>query len=203
MDRHRGPAHFLGFVPLAVQGRDAGQRRGARRGQPAPPPGSAKTGRRRSTARYDGALTSASPSTGKDSSSLTVPVNRPAPADPDTSPPASRPIEAQLRAGNGAGRPARPRPGRDDVDNKRLSAVLEQIKVQQAGLPGASAARARCAAATADDLEAPVAAMKGAGAAPWCYRNAGRSPPNRPPSRRGEGGFLRDLKIYYDARRKR
>src|ERR1700730_4158000 len=98
MDRHRGPAHFLGFVPLAVQGREARQRRGARRGQPAPPPGSAKTGRRRITARYDGALTPASPSTGKDCSSLTVPVNRPAQADPDTSPPASRPIEARLRA---------------------------------------------------------------------------------------------------------
>lgn len=95
----------LGFLPLAVQSRDAGQRRGARRGQPAPLPGSAKTGRRRVTVLYDGALTSASPSIRKDSSSLTGPVNRPAPADPDTSPPASRPIEAELRAGNGAGRP--------------------------------------------------------------------------------------------------
>ena len=105
-------------LPRLRSARSTGPRRrtapGRTRGQPAPPPGSAKTGRRRSTARYDGALTPASPSTGKDSSSLTVPVNRPAPADPDTSPPASRPIEAQLRAGNGAGRPARPRPSRRD-----------------------------------------------------------------------------------------
>jgi type III restriction enzyme len=39
-------------------------------------------------------------------------------------------------------------------------------------------------------------------ATPWCYRSAGRSPPSRPPSRRGEGGFLRDREIYYDARRR-
>src|SRR6202030_1979039 len=44
-------------------------------------------------------------------------------------------------------------------------------------------------------------AIKGAGATPWCYRSACRSPPSRPPSRRGEGGFLRDREIYYDARR--
>jgi hypothetical protein len=85
----------------------------------APSPGSANTGRRRITARYDGTLTSASPSTGKDSSSLTGPVNRPAPADPDTSPPASRPIEAQLRAEMARG--ARHDPGPDDVIGDRAS----------------------------------------------------------------------------------
>jgi hypothetical protein len=36
------------------------------------------------------------------------------------------------------------------VDNKRLSAVLEQVKAQQAALRGASAAGACCPAATAE-----------------------------------------------------
>jgi hypothetical protein len=69
------PAHFPGFVPLAAQGRDARQRRAHDADRP-PPPESAKTGRRRVTARYDGALTPASHSTAKDFSSLTVLVHR-------------------------------------------------------------------------------------------------------------------------------
>jgi hypothetical protein len=135
-----------GFVPLAVQGREARHRRGARRGQPAPPPGSAKAGSRRITARYDGALTSASPSTGKDPGWLTGPVHRPAPADPDTPPPARRPIEAQLRAGMARG--AQREPGPDDVIGARASpaprpaglAMLQpQFELFQAGDSGAGA----------------------------------------------------------------
>ena len=87
------------------------------------------------------------------------------------------------------------------VDNKRLSAVLEQIKAQQAAYPARQQRGHVCAAATAEQPRGAGSAVKGAGATPWCYRSAGRSPPSRPPSRRGEGGFLRDREIYYDARR--
>ena len=41
-----------------------------------------------------------------------------------------------------------------------------------------------------NNLEAPGLPSKGR-APRWRYRNAGRSPPSRPPSHRGEGGFLK------------
>jgi len=49
------------------------------------------------------------------------------------------------------------------VDNKRLSAVLEHIKAQQGRLPGASAARARGAAATAEQPRGTGSAVEGPG----------------------------------------
>jgi len=86
------------------------------------------------------------------------------------------------------------------VDNKRVGRV--GASEGAAGrLSGASAARAHRTAAAAEQPRGAGSAVKGAGATPWRYRSAGRSPPSRPPSRRGEGGFLRDREIYYDARR--
>src|SRR5438045_7252686 len=43
--------------------------------------------------------------------------------------------------------------------------------------------------------------IKGSGATPCCDRGAGRSPPSRPPSRRGVGWVFEGSEIYYDARR--
>src|SRR6201981_169359 len=89
------------------------------------------------------------------------------------------------------------------VDNKRLSAVLEQVKAQQAAYPARQQRGHGARQRPPNNLEAPGLPAKGRGAhpTPWCSRSAGRSPPSRPPSRRGEGGFLRDREIYYDARR--
>ena len=52
------------------------------------------------------------------------------------------------------------------VDNKRLSAVLEQIKVQQARLPGASAAGHVARRRPPNNLRGAGSAVKGAGATP-------------------------------------
>jgi len=89
------------------------------------------------------------------------------------------------------------------VDNKRLSAVLEQIKAHTHRPPiqRASSAGTVRRQRPPNNLEAPGLPSKGGRPTPWCYRSAGRSPPSRPPSRRGEVGFLRDREIYYDARR--
>ena len=61
------------------------------------------------------------------------------------------------------------------VDNKRLSAVLEQIKVQQAAYP-ARPAGARCTAETAEQSRSAGSAVKGAGTTPRCCRGHGLRP---------------------------
>jgi len=59
------------------------------------------------------------------------------------------------------------------VDNKRLSAVLEAGQGAAGCLPGASAARAYCAAATAEQPRGARSAVKGAAATPPCRRGCG------------------------------
>src|SRR5438270_8799053 len=73
------------------------------------------------------------------------------------------------------------------VDNKRLSAVLEQIKVQQAAYPARQQRGHGARQRPPNNLEAPGLPSKGRAPRPWCDRGAGRSPPSRPPSRRGVG----------------
>src|SRR6201993_105810 len=108
------------------------------------------------------------------------------------------------------------------VDNKRLSAILEQIKAQQATYPARQRRGHVARQRPPNNLEAPGLPSKGrtprhvaAALRPEAAdRMGGRSaplsrwyavthrnspPPCRPPSRRGSGGFLRDREIYPDA----
>lgn len=66
------------------------------------------------------------------------------------------------------------------VDNKRLSAVLEQVKAQQAAYPSASAARR--AAATAEQPRGAGSAVEGPGPTPRRGRGSGL--------RRPDGGLI-------------
>jgi len=59
------------------------------------------------------------------------------------------------------------------VDNKRLSAVLEQVKAQQAAYSSASAARAHRTAAAAEQPRGARSAVEGARTTPSCCRGCG------------------------------
>ena len=110
--------------------------------------------------------------------------------------------------------------------DRRQQAAVGRVGADQGAagrLPGASAARACCAAATAEQPRGAGSAVEGAGTTPPCCRGFGlrqrtgwraiataaaslgvryvtELPPAKlPPSCRGESGFLRDWEIYPDA----
>ena len=92
--------------------------------------------------------------------------------------------------------------------DRRQQAAVSRVGADQGAagwLPRASPARARCAAATAEQPRGAGSAVKGASTTPRCYRGSGLiataaslifryvtelSLPSRPPSRRGQDGFF-------------
>src|SRR4029077_9331422 len=115
-----------------------------------------------------------------------------------------RPVRGSVQRSDARFQGVRQDPDSAARRDRRQQAAVGRIGADQGTtgrLSSEPTAQARCAAATAAHPRGAGSAIKGAGATPWCYRSAGRSPPSRPPSRRGEGGFLRDREIYYDARR--
>jgi len=70
---------------------------------------------------------------------------------------------------------------RRDRRHKRLSAVLEQIKAQQAAYPAWRQRGHVCAAAATEQPRGAGSAVEGAGATPRCCRGAGLSHRCPPP----------------------
>jgi hypothetical protein len=102
------------------------------------------------------------------------------------------------------------------VDNKRLSAVLEQVKAHQATYPARQQRGHVARQRPPNNLEAPGLPSKGRGPTPQLYHGSSLIhrcllgiPSGNPDATcyvgdhraRGEGGFLRDREIYPDASR--
>ena len=102
------------------------------------------------------------------------------------------------------------------VDNKRLSAVLEQVKAHQATYPARQQRGHVARQRPPNNLEAPGLPSKGRGPTPQRYHGSSLIhrcllgiPSGNPDATcyvgdhraRGEGGFLRDREIYPDASR--
>ena len=130
-----------------------------------------------------------------------------------------RPVRGSVQRSNARFQGVRQDPNRAarrDIDNKRLSAVLEQVKAHQATYPARQQRGHVARQRPPNNLEAPGPPSKGRGPTPQLYHGSSLIhrcllgiPSGNPDATcyvgdhraRGEGGFLRDREIYPDASR--